>query len=656
MRIRVGRCVCLVLVGVLGVALAGCGGSAQRAGSTTATPSVVGSGSASPAAVGVFAASAAPGSVWSHILDQVQPDGQVRLGTALAAFAAAIGPVPGARVPSGAAGPIPSGSLAVSWVLARWAQLSPAQRKAVAADLGTTMASSGRQASSQGDVVPAGLVSFRSGGRQAAAVDPNLACATADSAGAASYRSQVAGITAAIASHIGVPFTIPVYLEANTQEVSVPGGEAAAYTYPCHGVKPFSGSVTGCTVHVEPKFVADTSTSAADIHEVLTHELMHCFLFQQFGLAYNTMPAWYLEGVPTWVETVLAGAGDALTNDPWIHYLNTDSRQLFDRAYDALGFYEHLAETGTDPWTVILPIGRAFLASGNSNVAGWNAAGVTQNFLDSWGSGYTQGRYPGAAWATGAGLWPYQPDLGPVEPVTNTTTRHIGTLPASSTLGQLDVTADVINVDTTSSTSGLLSLGGGAAIHLDQTAGVNFCSLSSSRCDCPTDSNDSDATFTHIDPGTEYIGVTGGLQDGGVTITGNSIDNFCNDICRLMPASTVASIVGHTAGTAHSYGGGVSPRDAICSYDGPDGEIHAELTYLPDDTGLCRHYATVLRGSQGYRPVGNVGDSAGYSRTNGILVFYGTTCIGALNENGVIDQDASESADAALVRALHAKL
>jgi hypothetical protein len=34
--------------------------------------------------------------------------------------------------------------------------------------------------------------------------------------------------------------------------------------------------------------------------------------------------------------------------------------------YSAVGFFVYLAETGTDPWQVIIPIGAAFVSSGNS--------------------------------------------------------------------------------------------------------------------------------------------------------------------------------------------------------------------------------------------------------------------------------------------------
>src|SRR5438445_8523960 len=74
------------------------------------------SGKATAQPASTTSTSAASESAWQRILDQTQPDGSVGLPTALAAFALAVGPIPGAAAPSGPAQVIPSGTLAVNWV------------------------------------------------------------------------------------------------------------------------------------------------------------------------------------------------------------------------------------------------------------------------------------------------------------------------------------------------------------------------------------------------------------------------------------------------------------------------------------------------------------------------------------------------------------
>jgi hypothetical protein len=526
---RALRLTALSLAGVAlaGVALVACGGSATKG----AAPSTTKSSPSVPALTSNTA--------WGHVLDQVQPDGQVSLATALAAFDTAIGPVPGATAPAGVAAPIESGTLAVAWVFARWAQLSTAQQRAVAADLGTTINTASRP-TSQGDVAPVSPAAFQTGKAPPPAKNPNLDCATADSADAGPYRSQVAGIEAEITAHIGAPFTQPVYLEVNTKNVTKTGtkDEALAYTFGCDHGHYGQGSTTGCVVHLEPRLVGGASSTftATDVHAVLIHELMHCFLYERFGTAYDHMPAWYIEGVPSWVSDAIGGGSDAANESFWISYLDTDSLPLFKRSYDALGFYTHLAETGTDPWSVILPIGRAFIASGNANVAGWKAAGVTQDFLDSWGSGYSQGRYPGTAWSTsGPGLSNYQPQLPPTLPVGDSTPATVDAPAAATSIRQLAIDADVIQVSSSAAASGRVSLGGGNDATLAQTAGINYCSVAAG-CQCPSTSAQAQATFTHIDAGTEYAAVTGGTADASVTLTGMDLSTFC--------AHTVLCLIG----------------------------------------------------------------------------------------------------------------
>jgi hypothetical protein len=311
------------------------------------------------------------------------------------------------------------------------------------------------------------------------------------------------------------------------------------------------GVINGCVIHLEPRLVIEGDFSDADVRAVLIHELMHCFLDQQFGVRYDKMPAWYVEGVPTWVASVRSG-DDPVGDDWWIAYLSSDSFPLFKRSYSAMGFYTHLADVGTDPWSVILPIGQAFIASGYSNLAGWKASGVNTDFLDSWGSGYAEGRYPGTAWATGTNLPRYQPDLGPVEPVTDTTVLNIGAPADASTLRQLDVDAPIIEITTSSGANGRISLGGSADTTLDHTAGVNYCS-DATGCVCPSTSPQANATFTHIDSGIEYASIAGDTADATMTLIGMSLPTFCASSCPagsatggVIPAGTYDGIIDTT--------------------------------------------------------------------------------------------------------------
>jgi hypothetical protein len=53
--------------------------------------------------------------------------------------------------------------------------------------------------------------------------------------------------------------------------------------------------------------------------------------------------------------------------------------------------------------------------------------------------------------------------------------------------------------------------------------------------------------------------------------------------------------------------------------------------------------------------VSDIGDHAVYSKIQGLMVFYGSTCIQTFNEHD-IDRDASLSADIELARTFHSRL
>jgi len=597
------------------------------------------------------------------VVDQVQPDGQVSLATALAAFAVAIGPVPGAVIPPGVVVPIGSGTIAVDWVLAKWGQLTLPQRQAVLTDLGVSQTASppepvapaavsptaapgtGTAGPSSGSPAPpttpisptpsvtptqptptpsttptvtpspspsgfahadagplseasrstgkpdAVLAAMISGGA-APSPDPNIACPGSDSAGAGPYRAQVAPIESAITSHIGGGAAFgTVYISVNTKIVVKPvGGVAPMYSIPCQGNhEAKGGTVDNCVIHTQPvsRYFDD-----ADIHGLLIHELTHCLLYHVLGFAYYHMPPWYVEAVPEWVAAVVGG-GYYGTAQSWEGYLQDANAPLFGRAYTAIGFYVHLAETGTDVWHVIIPMGEAFQKSGNSNIAGWNAAQVSPAFLDSWGSGYAEGRYPGSAWTSiGPGLaTDPQPlpsgSINCIGEVLHLSDMDSGVCTQSSiplsagaaaaNIKQVDIDATVVHVTATPGASGRISLGGGSDATLAQAAGVNYCASDANRpsCSCPPGSPNASAVFTPIESGLEWAGVTGGTQPATVTLTGESLPAFCG---KPSPALATGKGLGCVQGTWTSTQERLSSSNGIL-LEGAAGEV---MSISPD--------------------------------------------------------------------------
>jgi hypothetical protein len=516
-----------VLAAVLAIALTGGVGACTSGRKGSAEPS----------------APAAP-SAWDLTLRRIGPDGRVDLATALSAFALAIGPVPGGVPVSGPATAIPSGTIAVRWVLGHWSELSADQRKAVLAGLGTSTATT----------APAGLV-LRAPRAPSPDPSPNLACLPADSAGAEPYRAQLAGIESELTAHLGRPFPFPktVFMSVNTRNLE---GPSLMYTYPCG--RTAKGTYTGCTVHINPRTVGGTFTDA-EVHSFLVHELTHCYLDGRFGAAYGAMPQWYVEGAPTWTMAQL-GTSSTRLGGIWKDYLDTQSWELYRRTYSGLGFFVHLAETGADVWKAIDTIGAAMQPlTANGPIAetraGWAAAGATPAFLDSWGGGFVQGRYPGTAWtSTGPNLPRYQPAL-PTARLRNGDTLALTAKEFAATAEQLDVDAEVITVAPGAGTTGRMTLGTGRDAVLG--TGGPYCTVAG--CACPAGSPGEGTHFDAMAGGQQYLGLTGGAKAGTVTLIGQSLTDFCRKPSRscLVGQWTTTNLEAHTAQMSEQGGAGV---------------------------------------------------------------------------------------------------
>jgi len=456
-------------------------------------------------------------SVWEQTLAEVDDNGDVSVATAVMAYSIAIQPLPGVTVPAAAGNEtISSGTVAIRWLLRHWDRLTPRQRGAVT---GTASSAPPRRVRAQGGVdAPSRLAS-------APAPDPNALCVSTDAGSAQSYRAWGDGIVAEVGRRLGhgLGRGFRITYAANTREA--PG--SLMYAVPCRGGKDLAtvprGPIDGCTVHVNPKA---SQRPAVDQRALLIHEVMHCVLYDEFDYAYNLMPNWYGEGVPTWVQSVL---GDIPIPSPiWTLYMDMPNAPLYRMHYQAVGFFVHLAETGTNPWTRMVPIGTALKSgkAGSANRAGWDAAAVTPAFLDTWGPSFAAGRYPGQAWTTSGPNVPKYLGAMPRQPLPNGATVTIASAPAGATLVELQPAAEVLLFAPGPTARGRLAVGVGADMGLSQVAGTNFC-YKPGGCECPDSSPGAGAQFKQLAGGPNYLGVTGGPDAATVRVVGLTLDEFC---------------------------------------------------------------------------------------------------------------------------------
>jgi hypothetical protein len=460
---------------------------------------------------------------WQQTLNKVKADGSVDASTALTAFALAIGPVPGVTPPSGDRKDITSGTVAIRWVTRVWSKLSTAQKQAVQDALAGTAAPGSGTHSIRAVAAPPKPVPLPLDPN-----GPNVPCVAGDSTDASAYRTLVDDAVAKIAGQLHRQLKLPIQIAVDTKKPKDDDG-AYMYTYACSGKKIANGKGQGCTLHITPEANLYPSNSP-DTSTALTHEVMHCFVLDRIGNAKEAnLPDWFGEGMPNWVGSVFGQTGDVIGSS-WRAYLNNATRPLSSRTYDGIGFFVHLAETGVNPWAVIDKMTDA-MANGAGTAAGWNAAGVSTAFLDSWGSGFVQGAggMTGRAWSTsGPGLPSYRPNLdtAPGGEVVDGKSLTIdvpqeATFPVTASIG-----AEVVLVKP-SGGIGRISLGHGTDATLDVAAGKTYCTLGADQCKCPEGSGGEGTTFTPIEKGLQYVGVTGGLKKASLNIAGQSLEEFC---------------------------------------------------------------------------------------------------------------------------------
>jgi len=452
---------------------------------------------------------------WQQTLAKVKPDGSVDVSTALTAFALAIGPVPGVTPPAGSRDDITSATVAVRWVTRVWSKLTAAQQAAIRTDLGAKATGTHR------------IIGPDNAAATAPSSRPNIPCQTKDSAKAEPYRGAFDAIVAEMEAHLW-PLRVRdhVFFSENTSQVDQTG--APAYAVGCVGTDDQVDRISGCTIHFDP--VGSAHGSDADFTaQVLVHEVTHCFIMSRFGgQAESLMPDWYGEGAPDWVAATLA-SGDPTFHGWWHRYLDLQTTPLSQQTYDGMGFFVHLNESGVDPWKAISAIGVA-LAKSPSTTAGWNASGANgnQEFLDTWGSGFAQERYPGTAWRTTApNLDQYQPPITRENDLANEGNVPFSSNAQASGLLKLNVSAEIVLVKPDAGASGRISLGNGTDATLSAAADKTYCTLSAENCTCPKDSPGEGTTFTPMEKGTQYVGITGGLAKATMHIQGQSFEEFC---------------------------------------------------------------------------------------------------------------------------------
>ena len=312
-----------------------------------------------------------------------------------------------------------------------------------------------------------------------------------------------------IAAHLG-PLKVPVLVITNATQ---PAG-SVDYGYA-------NSSANECVVHVNPPF----NPAAPEALSEMAHELFHCYEYQMAPspYSYSHEPKWLNEGAAQWVG--LSAGPNPSQDDTWDLYLTQPSTPLFERSYDAVGFFAHLAESGFSPWDVF----PGMFAVGNNSVKAFEASGAASDrFLDSWASGFAREPNWGQAWdTTGPGITSAKAQ--PLTyPVSNTSPPFTRTVKQASDLDVIiDVTADETYFDVPP--HGLVHFYNGGNFRLSDIAGKTFCTRAGG-CECR---GEGPPPFPR---GLAYLAVAAWPGDVTVTIRGHRFT--CNP---ALAATTTSS-------------------------------------------------------------------------------------------------------------------
>ncbi len=216
--------------------------------------------------------------------------------------------------------------------------------------------------------------------------------------------------TTLLNAHLSPHLHIPVHIGWLTNPE--PGDTSPATTA--------ASAVSGlfCQIAVyKPIFDADTGGNTNWQEEIITHELFHCYQQQLEGDGDTTVTkteSWVQEGLARWVDTTLFASDPIyISRDSFMEYFLTSTMPLFDRSYDAVGFWGHLDDVAGDLWHRIPAILTASIHGRDAALTAALAGVDPEQFFDTWGSSAFNDTAGGDNWTARSPL----PDAGFSAPV-----------------------------------------------------------------------------------------------------------------------------------------------------------------------------------------------------------------------------------------------
>ena len=472
------------------------------------------------ALVGTALGTSAPSTAFGQVASQIEPDGSVSSATALGAFALAYGGLPGVSTPSGS-GTAPGsqdGELAAAWALDNISSFSAADQAAIYADLG---------------LAPPDAQAHDAAAAPTCTPDPAL-------------TTQATNIAATYAGSGRLGVALKYTIAACTTTIWN-GTGTNADAFPVDAKDHYN--INGPTCRI--RFNATKTGGAGFVTYVLSHEIFHCFQFMIAGEAWKSLPAWTLEGTAEWAGLTNAAAsfGSSYPNadSGWVtHYLATPSTPLFQRTYDAVGFWGHVQDVYGNLWSRFQSILTASGSTAIFKAATSDTTGSADPFMYSWASSEVDGTTGGAAWHMTS---PVTVPAG--SGVNSTNITYSASAPTTYLFVAPYTTKSYIIVPDPAAPLVHIQLKGHARFsskydyttqlaYNNATKGGWFCQGSASVCTCPSGTS-STIPAGYPDDGPSELEPSGDPVTGtGGTVTYSTLAAFCKSTYQI-PAPSHAS-------------------------------------------------------------------------------------------------------------------
>lgn len=504
-------------------------------------------------------------SAWQRVMAGATNAGESTVTMARQAFSLTFEPLPGVDVPSGSRRDIQSGSAALRMMIAHWSELTASEQITVLSYLpaAASPASSADDPAvsntegAAGEVAAPGaqFVGFVAHPR------PRAAGGGPDEATKQRISGRVDVLRLAIGVRAGKALDGPVDLTFNDRDVvagsaayTLPHSAGQLVTHPTPDTATLSGtqgSYSGCYIAFNRDAWADSA--GTDLDFVIAHELFHCFegmFIGDLNVFYDaaTAPPWVIEGGANWAAAQVVPTSTRAAG-AWQDYLLVTSTTLFTSSYDAIGFWNHLAEISLiDTWGAL----RSALGKPNEAALA-QTDGDDDPFLDTWASSLFRQPQFGINWQTNGPTMsalraaPEEVAIDDGSRLSRSATAH------GKTLLYAAIATDVVVIRSI----GHVTLHN--ASHDEAQFGqLVFCAREEG-CDCPPGSVNTAAAPAALGGRSVAFGITGSDSPSVVALGGFSLTDWCTD--AHPPISKRPSL---SPPIGNGSGGPVGGGDALC--------------------------------------------------------------------------------------------